>query len=144
MPAIIEFPTLVQDAVDRFGAVFAPAPERRPVAEYLTGLLGAEKKTGSGLNAEVAPPTDPSCLTRWMTEGDWDGAKLHEQRVAWLQEAPQPRYAPRGVIPIDNTRVDQSGKLMEEGGSFWEHAEHRHKIAPAYLIAHSVCPSGKP
>jgi hypothetical protein len=143
MPAIIEFPTLVQDAVDRFGAVFANAPERRHFAEYLTGLLVAEKKTVSGINAEFAQTTDQSCLNRWITEVDWEVAKLNKQRLAWLQEAPQTRYAPSGVIPIDNTLVDQSGKLSEEVGYCGDHAEHRHKIAHDYLIANSVCPSGK-
>jgi DDE superfamily endonuclease len=143
MPAIIEFPTLVQEAVEQFGAVFANAPERRHFAEYLTGLLVAEKKTVSGINAEFAQTTDQSCLNRWITEVDWDVAKLNEQRLAWLQEDPQTRYAPSGVIPIDNTLVDHSGKLIEDVGYFWDHAEHRHKIAHDYLIANYVCPSGK-
>ena len=143
MPAIIEFPTLVQHAVDQFGALFANAPERRHFAEYLTGLLVAEKKTVSGINAEFAQTTDQSCLNRWITEVDWDAAALNRQRLAWLQEAPQTRYAPSGVIPIDNTLVDHAGKLIEDVGYFWDHAEQRHKIAHDYLIANYVCPSGK-
>jgi hypothetical protein len=70
-------------------------------------------------------------------------AELNEQRLAWLQEAPQTRYAPSGVIPIDNTLVDHSGKLIEDVGYFWDHAEQRHKIAHDSLIAHDVCPSGQ-
>jgi hypothetical protein len=143
MPAIIEFPTLVQDAVEQFGAIFANEPERRHFAEYLTGLLVAEKKTVSGINAEFAQTTDQSCLNRWITAVDWDVAKLNEQRLAWLQEAPQTRYAPSGVIPIDNTLVDHSGKLIEDVGYFWDHAEQRHKIAHDYLLVNYVCPSGK-
>lgn len=143
MPAIIEFPTLGQHAVEQFGAVFANAPERRHFAEYLTGLLVAEKKKVSGINAEFAQTTDQSCLNRWITKVDWDVAKLKEQRLAWLQESPQTRYAPSGVMPIDNTLVDHSGKLIEDGGYFWDHAEHRHKIAHDYLIVNSGCPSGK-
>jgi hypothetical protein len=143
MPAIIEFPTLGQHAVEQFGAVFANEPERRHFAEYLTGLLVAEKKTVSGINAEFAQTTDQSCLNRWITEVDWDAAQLNQQRLAWLQRDPQTRYAPSGVIPIDNTLVDHSGKLIEDVGYFWDHAEQRHKIAHDYLIANYVCPSGK-
>lgn len=143
MPAIIEFPTLVQHAVEEFGAVFANAPERRHFAEYLTGLLVAEKKNVAGINAEFAQTTDQSCLNRWITEVDWDAAKLNEQRLAWLQQDPQTRYAPSGVIPIDNTLVDHAGELIEDVGYFWDHAEQRHKIAHDYLIANYVCPSGK-
>ena len=143
MPAIIEFPTLVQDAVEQFGAVFANEPERRHFAEYLTGLLVAEKKTVSGINAEFAQTTDQSCLNRWITEVDWAAAALNRQRLAWLQRDPQTRYAPSGVIPIDNTLVAHAGKLIEDVGYFWDHAEQRHQIAHDYLIANYGCPSGK-
>ena len=46
--AIVEFPTVVQDAVERFGSVFANEPERRHFAEYFTGLMVADKKNTSG------------------------------------------------------------------------------------------------
>ena len=144
MPAIIEFPTLVQHAVEQFGAVFANEPERRHVAESLTGLLVAEKKNGSGMNAEFAQTTDQSCLNRWITEVAWDADKLNQQRLAWLPERPQTRDAPSGVSPIDNTLVDHAGKRIEDAGYFWDHAEQRHKIAPDYRIANYECPSGKP
>jgi hypothetical protein len=143
MPALSEFPTIVQHAVEQVGTIFANAPERRHFAEYLTGLLVAEKKTVSGINAEFAQTTDQSCLNRWITEVDWDGAKLNAQRLAWLQEAPQTRDAPSGGIPIDNTLVDHSGKLIEEVGYFWDHAAQRYKIAHDYLLVNYGCPSGK-
>lgn len=143
MPAIIEFPTVVERAALQFGSVFANEPERRHFAEYLTGLLVAEKKTVSGINAEFAETTDQSCLNRWITEVAWDEVELNQKRLEWLQADPQTRYAPSGVIPIDNTLVDHDGKLIEDVGYFWDHAEERHKIAHDYLIANYVCPSGK-
>lgn len=143
MPGIIEFPTIVQQAVEQFGSVFANDPERRHFAEYLTGLLVAEKKNVSGINAEFAETTDQSCLNRWITEVNWDATRLNQQRLGWLQKSEQTRYAASGVIPIDNTLVDHSGKLIEDVGYYWDHAEHRHKIAHDYLIANYVCPSGK-
>ena len=143
MPGIVEFPTIVERAAQQFGAVFANEPERRHFAEYLTGLLVAAKKNVSGINAEFAETTDQSCLNRWMTEVAWDEAELNRQRLAWLQQDSQTRYAESGVIPIDNTLVDHDGKLIEDVGYFWDHAEERHKIAHDYLIANYVCPSGK-
>jgi hypothetical protein len=143
MPAITEFPTLVLHAVDQFGTIFTNEPERRHFAEYLTGLRVAEKKTVSGINAEFAQTTDQSCLNRWITEVDWDAAKLNQQRLAWLQHDSTTRYAPSGIIPLDNTLVDHAGKLIEDVGYFWAHAEQRHKVAHDYLIVNYVCPSGK-
>lgn len=143
MPGIIEFPTIVQQAVNQFGSIFSNEPERRHFAEYLTGLLVAEKKNVSGINAEFAQTTDQSCLNRWITEVNWDEIELNRQRLAWLQQDPQTRYAESGVIPIDNTLVDHTGKLIEDVGYYWDHAEQRHKIAHDYLIVNYVCPSGK-
>lgn len=143
MPAIVEFPTIVQQAAQQFGTVFANEPERRHVAEYLTGLLVATKKTVSGINAEFADTTDQSCLNRWMTEVAWDERDLNLKRLEWLQQDWRTCYSSDGVIPIDNTLVDHDGKLIEDVGYFWDHAEERYKIAHDYLIANYVCRSGK-
>ncbi|MFN0122282.1 MAG: transposase, partial [Blastocatellia bacterium] len=143
MPGIVEFPTVVELAVREFGTIFANEPERRHFAEYLTGLLVAAKKNVSGINAEFAHTTDQSCLNRWITEVDWDPVELNRQRLAWLQKDPRTRYAPSGVIAIDNTLVDHAGKLIEDVGYYWDHAQERNKIAHDYLIANYVCPSGK-
>lgn len=143
MPGIIEFPTIVQQATQQFGGIFANEPERRHFAEYLTGLLVAEKKNVSGINAEFAQTTDQSCLNRWITEVEWDEVELNRQRLTWLQTDPQTRYAASGVIPIDNTLIDHDGKLIEDVGYYWDHAEQRHKLAHDYLIANYVCPSGQ-
>ena len=53
-----------------------------------------------------------------------------------------PWYNPHGVIAIDNTLVDHSGKLIEDVGWLWDHAQQRHVIAHDYLISNYVCPSG--
>ncbi len=86
MPAIIEFPTVVEQAVEQFGGVFANEPERRHFAEYVTGLLVAERKTVTGINGEFAVTTDQSCLNRWLTEVKWDVEQLNEKRLVTAQK----------------------------------------------------------
>lgn len=141
MPAIVDFPTVVKDALAIFGDLFDTEPARRHFAEYLTGLMVAENKTVSGINRAFALTTDQSCLNRWLTEVEWDVTALNDRRLAWLQQAPQTRYSARGVIAIDNTLVDHTGKLIEDVGWFWDHADQRHVIAHDYLISNYVCPS---
>jgi DDE superfamily endonuclease len=141
MPAMVDFPTIVQAALALVGDLFDTGPARRHFAEYLTGLIVAENKTISGINREFALTTDPSCLNRWLTEVQWDVTALHDRRLAWLQQAPQTRYSVRGVIAIDNTLVDHAGKLIEDVGWFWDHADQRHVIAHDYMISNYVCPS---
>lgn len=105
MPTIVDFPTIVQEALTVFSDVFDTEVARRHFAEYLTGIMVAERKTISGINREFAITTDQSCLNRWLTEVQWDVQTLNDRRWAWLQQAPQTRYSVRGVIAIDNTLV---------------------------------------
>jgi hypothetical protein len=143
MPAIVNFPTVVKEALDKFGHLFANEPERVHFAEYLTGLLVADHKNVSAINRQFAVTTDQSCLNRWLTEVDWDVHRLNNQRLRWLQEDPSTRYSAQGVIALDNVLIDHDGKLIEDVGYFWDHAEQRYKIAHDYLIANYVCTSGK-
>ena len=143
MPAIVEFPTIVKEALEEFGLHFANEPERRHFAEYLTGLMIANHKNVSAINREFAVTTDQSCLNRWITESQWDQEELNLRRLEWLQNSPDTRYSKHGVIPIDNVLVDHSGKCIEDVGYFWDHAEQRYKIAHDYIIANYVCTSNK-
>jgi len=143
MPAIVEFPVVVQEAMAQFGHVFANEPERVHFAEYLTGLLVAGRKNVSAINREFVDTADQSCLNRWLTEVDWDVRRLNQLRLDWLQKDPSTRYSEQGVIPLDNVLIDHSGKLIEDAGYFWDHAEERYKIAHDYLIVNYVCTSGK-
>lgn len=143
MPAIVDFPAVVQEALARFGDLFANEPERRHFGEYLTGLIVADRKNVSAISREFAVTTDQSCLNRWLTEVDWDPAELNRRRLQWMQEDASTRYSEHGVIAIDNVLIDHDGKMIQDVGWFWDHAQGRHKIAHDYLIANYVCTSGK-
>ncbi len=144
MPGIVEFPTLVQDALAQYGDLFANECQRRHFAEYLTGLFVAERKTVLGIHEEFAQTTDQSCLNRFLTEVVWDVQVLNKQRLERLQEDPTTRSSNQGVIPIDNTLIDRDGRLIPDAGWYWDHAEQRHKIAQDYLFVNSVCTNSKP
>lgn len=143
MPAVVEFPTVVREACERFSDLFGGRPQRRHFGEYLTGLMIAANKTVSGISREFAATTDQSCLNRFLTQAAWDDQALNERRLALLQEASSTRYAERGVIALDNVLVDHDGQLIEDVGWFWDHAEQRYKIAHDYLFANYVTPGGK-
>ncbi len=143
MPAIVVLPQVVEDLVRQCGDAFPNEPARIHFAEYVTGLIVAEHKTVSGIAREFADAPDQSCLNRFLTESPWDPERLNQQRLEWLQADPTTRYRQDGVIAIDNTLIDHDGKLIEDVGYYWDHAEHRHVIAHDYLFANYVNPSGK-
>jgi len=111
--------------------------------EYLTGLIVADNKTVSGIQAEFANTTDQSCLNRFITQVDWDVESLNARRLELLQGDPSTRYCERGVIALDDVLIDHDGKCIKDVGWFWDHAEDRHKIAHDYLFINYVCPNGK-
>jgi SRSO17 transposase len=112
MPAIVEFPKVVQDAARDFGDLFSCEPQRRHFAEYLTGLMIAENKTVTGIHGEFAETTDQSCLNRFITEVDWDVEELNERRLKLLQKDSTTRYSDQGVIAIDDVLIDHDPELF--------------------------------
>jgi DDE superfamily endonuclease len=143
MAGIVDFPEIVQEAVDSYADLFSNEAQRRHFAEYLTGLFIAERKTVAGIKREFAGLGDQSCLNRFVTEVPWDVAALNERRLANLQDQPATRYSRQGVIAIDNVLVDHDGYLIPDASWMWDHADQRYKIAQDYLFANYVCTSGK-
>lgn len=143
MARIVAFPQVVQEALPQFADLFTCEPQRRHLAEYLTGLMVAPSKTVTGITSEFVETTDQSCLNRFLTEVEWDEAQLNERRLELLQRDSDTRYHDQGVIAIDDVLIDHDGKQIEDVGWFWDHAEDRYKIAHDYLFANYVCSSGK-
>lgn len=54
MPVIVDYPTVVTNALQEFGPLIVNEPERKHFAEYLTGLMIASKKNVSAINREFA------------------------------------------------------------------------------------------
>ena len=129
MPAIVEYPRVVLEAVDEFADLFSCEPQRRHFAEYLTGLMIAANKTVTGINGEFVDTTDQSCLNRFITGAEWDEQAINERRLELMERDPTPSCSDQGVIALDDTFIDHGGKFIKDVGWFWGHAEDRHKIA---------------
>ena len=122
MPAIVDIPNVVRNAADQFADLFSNNPQRQHLAEYLTGLIVARKKSVNGMNGEFAGTTDQSCWNRFLTEVEWDVQRHNERRLEILQKDPTTRYHDQGVIAIDDVLIDHDGKLIDDVGWFWDHA----------------------
>jgi hypothetical protein len=143
MPAIVEFPQVVREAVSEFSDLFSCEPQRRHFAEYLTGLMVAANKTVTGINGEFVETADQSCLNRFITAVEWSEEAINQRRLDLMQREPTTRYSNQGVIALDDTLIDHDGKFIKDVGWFWDHAEERNKIAHDYLFVNYVCTSGK-
>lgn len=87
MPAIVAYPSVVEELLGQFGDLFPNEPSRRHFAEHPTGLLVAERKTVSGISREFAQTTDQSCLNRWLTAAPFQThTELAKGLVDWVVE----------------------------------------------------------
>jgi hypothetical protein len=143
MPAIVDYPNVVKEALAQFGDLFANEPQRRHFADYLTGLYVVATKTVAEISREFPFGTDQSCLNRFLSSVEWDPVAINDRRLAWLQQDSSTRYSKHGAIALDNTLIDHSGELIADVGWYWDHVDQRHKIAHDYLFANYVCPNGK-
>jgi hypothetical protein len=142
---IISPPKIVQNALDEFLApLFKNKPQRKHLANYLTGLMISENKTIAGMSAEMPNASDQSCLNRFMTEVDWDENAVNEARIEMMQQSEDTRFHDRGVIGLDDVLIDKTGKLIKDSGTFWDHSEQRYKHAQDLILINYLNPfSGK-
>jgi hypothetical protein len=64
MHAIVNFPTIAQEALAVFANVLDTDAARLHLVEYCPGLMITEKKAVSGINREFVVTTDQFCLNR--------------------------------------------------------------------------------
>ena len=141
---IISPPKIVQNAMDEFLApLFDNTPQRKHLANYLTGLMIAENKTIDGMTQEMPNASDQSCLNRFLTEVDWDHEAMNDARIEWLQQFDDTQFHERGIIAIDDVLIEKSGKFIKDSGTFWDHSEQRYKHAQDYIISNYVHPTSK-
>jgi len=142
---IISSPKIVQNALDEFFApLFKNKPQRKHLANYLTGLMISENKTVAGMSAEMPNASDQSCLNRFMTEVDWDESAVNEARIEMMQQSEDTRFHDRGVIGLDDVLIDKTGKFIKDSGTFWDHSEQRYKHAQDLILINYLNPfSGK-
>ena len=69
--------------------------------------------------------------------------ELNARRLELLQEDPATRYANHGVIALDDVLVDHDGKLIEDVGWFWDHAEDRTRSPTTTCSPTTSAPSGQ-
>src|SRR5215469_3443776 len=141
---IIQPPRIVKDAIEEFLApLFDNTPQRKHLANYLTGLMISENKTVAGMTNEMPNASDQSCLNRFLTEVDWDENAMNKARIDCLQQFDDTKFHERGVIALDDVLLEKSGKLIPDSGIFWDHCEERYKHAQDYIIINYVNTNSK-
>jgi hypothetical protein len=137
MMPILEFPNVVQQYGDIFEEIFSFHQLHR-FKQYITGLITGRNKTVSGIASNFMEGTDQSSVNRFLTEYSWDEDKLNDKRLEILQSDPLTKWSKKGVISIDDTLLEKTGKNMPGAGKLFDHAEGKFVNAQNLITSNYV------
>ena len=120
MLPVTEIPLLVTESAELYQTVFSHH-QHQHFMRYLTGLMTDRNVTVSNIAGRFTEPIDQRSLNRFLTEYEWSAEELNTKRINTLQEDPDMRWHSKGVVVLDDTLVDKSGKLIPGAGKFYDH-----------------------
>lgn len=90
---------------------------------YVTGLIGSSNKTIQGIASHVLPAKYERTLNNFLNDYEWDEDRLNRERIAMLQEHNDTRMAEKGVVAIDDTLTEKTGRQIPGADWFFDHTE---------------------
>ncbi|ODS42324.1 MAG: hypothetical protein MSIBF_03070 [Candidatus Altiarchaeales archaeon IMC4] len=67
-------------------------------------------------------PVSQKGLNRFLTEYVWSPDELNDRRIEAHQEDPKMRWHAGGVVSLDDTLIEKSGKKIPGAGKFYDHS----------------------
>jgi len=109
------------DFIDEFNSL--SYHQRWHVKTYTTGLVGSSNKTIEGIANRVLPAKDERTLNNFLNDYNWDERRLNQERIGLLQDHDDTRMSKKGVVALDDTLNDKSGKHIPGTDWFYDHNE---------------------
>ena len=132
MLPIVQFPGLVERYAPYFVEVFS-AEALIEFKRYLSGLIVSENKTVDGINRLcVMENRNQSSLNRLLTASPMSLDQVNRARLQVLQDIPETRLKPKGVLSLDNTLLMHYGRQFEEIAKLYD------PVSGTYVWAHDL------
>lgn len=109
------------DFIDEFNSL--SYHQRWHVKTYATGLIGSSNKTIQGIANRILPAKDERTLNNFLNDYDWDERRLNQERIDLLQAHDDTQMSKKGVVALDDTLNDKSGKQIPGADWFYDHNE---------------------
>jgi len=120
MLSIVKIPEFVKESSNQYQPVFSHQ-QHKHFQRYLTGLMTDPNVTVTNMSERFHEPVSQRSLNRFLTEYEWDPQQLNQQRLMMLQKDPQMQWHNKGVVIIDDSLLEKSGKLIPGAGKFFDH-----------------------
>jgi SRSO17 transposase len=138
MLPITEHPPLIKRYGERFARLFSQ-PSYHHFLNYLTGLMTVPAPNVSRISAWIYQGKDQSSLNRLLTKNDWDSQEVNKGRLNMLQKNKKTAWKKEGVVCIDDTFSEKTGKTMEAVGWYKSHTgEKEYILAHNFVYSHYV------
>jgi len=135
MLPITEIPLFVSESAKYFHSVFS-WHQNRHFQRYLTGIMTDSNVTVSHMAERFSEPVTQRGLNRFLTEYVWSPEELNKERLNRLQETPTTQWKTKGVVAIDDTLIDKSGKLIPGAGKLYDPTDACFKHAQNIVTSH--------
>lgn len=114
MIPLFDIPEFVGHYAPYFRSVFSEAAFLQ-FQRYLSGLIVSQNKTVEGINRLFLVETrNQSSLNRLLTKTPFSVEALERARLQLLQDQPETRIKPKGVLSVDDTLLTHYGRHVEQ------------------------------
>lgn len=131
MLPITDHPQLLKKYGSEFESLFSK-PSYNHFFNYLTGLITVPMPNVSKISTWIYQGKDQSSLNRLLTKNEWESAEVNTKRLDLLQTNKKTAWKKEGVICIDDTFSEKTGKTMEAVGWYKSHTGEK-----GYILAHN-------
>lgn len=116
-------------------------PQRRHLAEYLTGLVLCPNKTVTGINDAFIGHRDQSAKNHFLTAAGWSLDALEQSRFSLIEDRVQRDHIRDGYLIIDDSICHKTGKHIDGVGWHYDHSEGKPVLGHQLVTAHYYCRS---
>ena len=138
MLPITAHPPLLKKYGSEFESLFTQ-PSYSHFLNYVTGLITVPTPNVAKISTWIHEGKDQSSLNRLLTKNDWESSEVNTKRLELLQTNKKTAWKKEGVICIDDTFSEKTGKTMEAIGWYKSHTgEKEYILAHNFVYAHYV------
>jgi len=135
MLPIVETPPHVVESAKCFDDVFS-FHQGKHFERYLTGLMTDSNVTVAHMAERFVEGVSQRGLNRFLTEYEWDAEELNLRRIKLLQDDPEMRWHNKGVVLIDDSLIEKTGKLIPGAGRLYDHNSNSFVHAQNIVTSH--------
>ena len=117
----LEAPRWITDPLGRLSLSYH---QQRLASRYVAGLMASSNKTISGIGSMFVGQCTRS-MNRLLTEYQWDPDAVNTERLQHLQHYNETRWCSDGILIIDDTLIEKTGKQIPCAGKFFDHCKKR-------------------